>query len=235
MNQTKVNELLEVLSDSLNDSLHDFTLEIERCSKSLTVTAVSNKNSNIKFLVLSALDREGITVNFNVRGFSKESVSKIHQVISDILTGPFRCITDEDKLFLKEALHASRKSVAKRAKVGAVLVPGYAGYRIIRSYNSMHPNYPQECEYTKGGKLISYKEVFHAELRVIGEAAKLGIPTRNATLYVTTSPCINCSLAIVAAGIKEVMYIDEYRDNSGLILLQKCGVETYQVAVEQLK
>lgn len=235
MNQTKVNELLEVLSNSLNDSLHLFTLEVERCSKSLTVTAVSDINSNIKFLVLSALDMGGITVNFNVRGFSKEAVSKIHQIISDILTGKFRDITDEDKLFLNEAIHASRRSKAKRAKVGAVLLPGYAGYKIIRSYNSMHPNYPQECEYTKDGKLISHKEVFHAELRVIGEAAKLGVPTKDATLYVTTSPCINCALAIVAAGIKEVLYIDEYRDTSGLSLLQKCGVETYQVSVEQLK
>jgi dCMP deaminase len=66
--------------------------------------------------------------------------------------------------------------------------------------------------------------VIHAEMNAILFCAKYGIPTNNTILYVTTSPCIQCAKAIVQAGIKKVIYLEKYRDITGLKFLINCGV-----------
>lgn len=142
-------------------------------------------------------------------------------------------VNSDDIHLLKLAFEAASKSVARRLKVGATLL--LKDRTIIRSFNSMHPNYSPECDYEHKGKLISYKEVFHAELHAIGQAAKIGKSTMNARLYVTDSPCINCALAIVASGIKTVIYCRDYRDTSGIDLLKKCGVEVIQVPIDAIE
>lgn len=142
-------------------------------------------------------------------------------------------INSDDIYFLKLAFEASEKSVARRLKVGATLV--LRDETIIRAFNSMHPNYSPECDYEHKGKLISYKEVFHAELHTIGQAAKMGKSTMGARLYATDSPCINCALAIVASGIKTVIYCRDYRDTSGIDLLKKCGIEVIQVPIDAIE
>lgn len=142
-------------------------------------------------------------------------------------------VDSDDIHLLKLAFEAASKSVARRLKVGATLL--LKDGTIIRSFNSMHPNYSPECDYEHKGKLISYKEVFHAELHAIGQAAKIGKSTMNARLYVTDSPCINCALAIVASGIKTVVYCRDYRDTSGIDLLKKCGIEVIQVPIDAIE
>lgn len=142
-------------------------------------------------------------------------------------------VDSEDIHLLKLAFEAASKSVARRLKVGATLL--LKDGTIIRSFNSMHPNYSPECDYEHKGKLISYKEVFHAELHAIGQAAKIGKSTMNARLYVTDSSCINCALAIVASGIKTVIYCRDYRDTSGIDLLKKCGVQVIQVPIDAIE
>lgn len=236
MNSPKIKLLLDLLQENLVNVLRDFKFEVSLTKDNLTITAISNVNQGVKIPVLEVKNTdEGFYITRKICEFNEVQKVKLHSYIKRLFEINNRYPTSEEILFLNEAKKTAQKSVAKRNKVGALLVSSYTGYPVVRGYNSMHPNYPSECEYEKNGKLISYKEVFHAELRVIGEAAKLGIPTKNATLYVTTSPCINCALAIVAAGIKEVIYIEEYRDTSGLELLNNCGVKTYQVFEEQLK
>ena len=87
------------------------------------------------------------------------------------------------------------------------------------------------CEDCNGfGKVknkdISKDTVVHAEANAILFAAKNGIPTKNCTLYITLSPCIECAKMIIQSGIKEVIYDAEYRINDGVKFLQKHGIST---------
>ena len=67
--------------------------------------------------------------------------------------------------------------------------------------------------------------VLHAEQNAIMFCAKNGISTEGCDLFVTTSPCSTCAKLIAQAGIKKVIYLDEYKDTDGLDLLREVGVE----------
>ena len=69
-------------------------------------------------------------------------------------------------------------------------------------------------------KLITNPNVIHAEMNALMFAAKQGISTNDATMYVTHCPCINCAKHIIQAGIKRVVYSEEYRSTEGLELLE---------------
>jgi len=73
--------------------------------------------------------------------------------------------------------------------------------------------------------------VVHAEANAISYAAKEGISTNNCTLYVTLSPCMNCANLIIQAGIKEVVYLEEYRDKSGVNYLKKHNIITRNIKI----
>ena len=136
--------------------------------------------------------------------------------------------------FLKMALLVSEHSTCIRKKVGAVLVKDN---RVISmGYNGVLPN-EEHCEdkfkdyednhdfYTLHNKFSRSNEV-HAEQNCIAYAAKHGIGTNGATLYVTTSPCNDCAKLIVASGIKKVVYLEFYdREPEGVDLLSKKGIE----------
>lgn len=77
-------------------------------------------------------------------------------------------------------------------------------------------------------KLVSKNTVVHAEANAILWAAKNGIPTNGCTLYVTLSPCIECSKMIVQSGIKEVIFAEDYRITHGVEYLQEHGIEVRQ-------
>ena len=66
----------------------------------------------------------------------------------------------------------------------------------------------------------------HAEANAIAFAARAGISIEGATMYCSMSPCINCAKLIINSGIKELVYLEEYRDNSGIRLLQKANIKT---------
>lgn len=69
----------------------------------------------------------------------------------------------------------------------------------------------------------------HAEQNAIAFAARYGINTDGASLYSTSSPCYSCAKLIINSGIKEVVYLDEYRDLTGIILLRKSDIITHQM------
>ena len=71
--------------------------------------------------------------------------------------------------------------------------------------------------------------MLHAEANAISKVAKSSNSSEGATLYVTASPCIECSKLIIQAGIRRVVYKDEYRLNDGIELLQKAGIEVEKV------
>jgi len=66
--------------------------------------------------------------------------------------------------------------------------------------------------------------VIHAELNAILNAAELGHSTKDATIYVTTLPCSNCAIAIAQAGIKRVVYKDEYKNDNSLEIFENLNI-----------
>ena len=113
----------------------------------------------------------------------------------------------------------AKNSYCKRRQVGALLVKD----RMIISdgYNGTPSGFENQCEDENG---VTKPYVLHAEANAITKVAKSGNSSEGATLYVTASPCIECSKLIIQAGIKRVVYRDEYRLTDGIDLLRKAGV-----------
>ena len=124
-----------------------------------------------------------------------------------------------DKAYMKMAETWGELSHCKRKKVGALIVKD----RMIISdgYNGTPSGFENECEdenyYTKW-------YVLHAEANAILKVAASAQSCEGATLYITLSPCRECSKLIHQAGIKRVVYSVEYKDRSGLDFLEKAGV-----------
>ena len=116
------------------------------------------------------------------------------------------------------------KSYCKRRQVGALIVKD----RMIISdgYNGTPSGFENVCEDENG---VTKPYVLHAEANAITKVAKSGNSSDGATLYVTASPCIECSKLIIQAGIKRVVYKDEYRLTDGVDLLRKAGIEVEKV------
>jgi dCMP deaminase len=119
-------------------------------------------------------------------------------------------------------LVASR-SHCRRRKVGAVLVSEDASNILAYGFNGSPRGMDNCCEDLEG---ITKSTTIHAELNAISKAAKLGHSTDRAIMFVTLSPCINCALLIIQAGIKTVYFNEYYKDTLGLKLLQDSGIKT---------
>lgn len=115
-------------------------------------------------------------------------------------------------------------SYCKRRKVGALIVKD----RMIISdgYNGTPSGFENICEDENG---VTKPYVLHAEANAITKVAQSGNSSKGSTLYVTASPCIECSKLIIQAGIKRVVYRDEYRLADGVDLLRKAGIEVEKV------
>lgn len=125
-----------------------------------------------------------------------------------------------DKSYLEIAKVWSKLSYCKRAQVGSIIVKnnmiisdGYNGTVSKVNFNS--------CEDNDGN---TEWFVLHAEANAILKCAKHGQSCDGATLYQTLSPCKECSKLILQAGIKRVVYLEEYRDLSGVNLLKDAGI-----------
>lgn len=125
-----------------------------------------------------------------------------------------------DASYLEMASVWARNSYCKRRQVGAIIVKD----RMIISdgYNGTPSGFENICEDENG---VTKPYVLHAEANAITKVAKSGNSSEGATLYVTASPCMECSKLIIQAGIKRVVYRDEYRILDGVELLRRAGVE----------
>ena len=128
-----------------------------------------------------------------------------------------------DHSYLEMAAIWAQNSYCKRRKVGALLVKD----RMIISdgYNGTPSGFENICE--EDGVTKPY--VLHAEANAITKVAKSGNSSEGATLYVTASPCLECSKLIIQSGIKRVVYRDEYRLTDGIDLLRRAGIEVEKV------
>lgn len=129
-----------------------------------------------------------------------------------------------DQRYLKMADIWAQNSYCKRRKVGALLVKDKM--IISDGYNGTPSGFENECE-DEDNKTKSY--VLHAEANAITKVAKSGNSSLGATLYVTSSPCIECSKLIIQAGIKRVVFTENYRLEDGINLLKRANIEVEQV------
>lgn len=121
------------------------------------------------------------------------------------------------------AIEVSKASYCERAKVGAILVKD--DNIISFGYNGTPAGFENVCECEDTTK----KEVLHAESNAITKCSKSCYSSLDSTLYITLSPCYDCSKLIIQAGIKEVVYLEEYRNKEGIELLKKANINVYQI------
>ncbi len=129
-----------------------------------------------------------------------------------------------DKAYLRIAREWGKLSHCRRRQVGALIVKG----RMIISdgYNGTPTGFENFCEDEEG---YTKWYVLHAEANAILKVAASTQSCQGATLYITMSPCKDCSKLIHQAGIIRVVYQVDYKDNSGLKFLKKAGVEICHV------
>lgn len=125
-----------------------------------------------------------------------------------------------DKRYMRMALIWAGNSYCKRRKVGALIVKDKM--IISDGYNGTPSGFENVCEDDSN---VTKPYVLHAEANAITKIARSGNNSDGATLYVTTSPCIECSKLIIQAGIRRVVYGEKYRIEDGLTLLRRAGIE----------
>lgn len=124
-----------------------------------------------------------------------------------------------DKCYMQVAKAHAELSKATRKKVGACLVTP-SGV-IIPGYNGKPSGWDNTCEDNN----VTSPYVIHSELNCILKAAKEGISIKGSIIYITLSPCQQCCAMIAQAGISEVIYLEEYRDKTGIYELMKNAVK----------
>lgn len=125
-----------------------------------------------------------------------------------------------DVRYLKMAQIWADNSYCKRRKVGALLVKD--NMIISDGYNGTPSGFENVCE---DDNKLTKNYVLHAEANAITKVAKSNNSSSGSTLYVTTSPCMECSKLIIQAGIKRVVFVEKYRITDGLDLLDRAGIE----------
>jgi len=125
------------------------------------------------------------------------------------------------------ALEWAKLSHCKRRKVGALIVKD--GMIISDGFNGTPTGFENFCEDDEG---YTKWYVLHAEANAILKVAKSTNSCKNAVLYLTMSPCKECAKLIHQAGIKRLVFINKYKDISGLNFLKKAGVEINQINVK---
>jgi len=132
-----------------------------------------------------------------------------------------------DQRYLKMADIWAQNSYCKRRKVGALLVKDKM--IISDGYNGTPSGFENVCE---DGNNKTKPYVLHAEANAITKVAKSNNSSDGATLYVTSSPCLECSKLIIQAGIKRVVFTENYRLEDGINLLKRAGINVEQVEIE---
>ncbi|GEN73112.1 MULTISPECIES: deoxycytidylate deaminase [Chryseobacterium] len=135
-----------------------------------------------------------------------------------------------DKAYLKMAQEWAKLSYCKRKQVGALIVKD----RMIISdgYNGTPSGFENCCE---DGEGKTHWYVLHAEANAILKLAASTQSAKGATLYLTLSPCKECSKLILQAGITRLVYINEYSDDDGIAFLRNHNIEIEQISDCELK
>ena len=133
-----------------------------------------------------------------------------------------------DRRYMRMARIWAENSYCKRRQVGALLVKDQM--IISDGFNGTPSGFENNCEDENN---MSKPYVLHAEANAISKIAKSGNSSNGATLYVTTSPCIECAKLIIQAGIKRVVYAEPYRVDDGIQLLKRANIELLQLSIDE--
>ena len=129
-----------------------------------------------------------------------------------------------DRRYLRMARIWAENSYCERRKVGALLVKDQM--IISDGYNGTPAGFENVCEDADGH---TKPYVLHAEANAITKVARSGNSSEGSTLYVTASPCVECSKLIIQSGINRVVFNDLYRITDGIDLLRRAGVECIHI------
>ena len=129
-----------------------------------------------------------------------------------------------DRAYLRMATEWARLSHCNRKQVGALIVKD--GMIISDGYNGTPSGFPNACEDEEGD---TNWYVLHAEANAILKVSKSTNNSKDATLYLTLSPCRECSKLILQAGIRRVVYCRAYKDTSGVDFLREANIEVVQI------
>ena len=132
-----------------------------------------------------------------------------------------------DLRYLRMAAIWAENSYCQRRKVGALVVK--EKMIISDGYNGTPSGFENVCEDAHG---VTHPYVLHAEANAITKLARSGNNSDQATLYVTASPCIECAKLIIQAGIRRVVYAEQYRLTDGIALLRRAGVEVEHLPLD---
>ena len=125
-----------------------------------------------------------------------------------------------DQRYLEMARIWAQNSYCTRRQVGALVVKN--NMIISDGYNGTPSGFENVCEDDNG---ITKPYVLHAEANAITKLARSSNNSEGATIYITASPCIECAKLIIQAGIKRVVYGEQYRLTDGIDLLKRAGIE----------
>lgn len=131
-----------------------------------------------------------------------------------------------DSRYLRMAQIWAENSYCKRRQVGAIIVKDKM--IISDGYNGTPVGFENVCE-DEADHTKPY--VLHAEANAITKVAQSNNSSKDATLYVTSSPCIECAKLIIQAGIKRVVFGEIYRLTDGIDLLKRAGIECVQLDI----
>lgn len=133
-----------------------------------------------------------------------------------------------DKRYLEMARIWAQNSYCKRRQVGALIVKGKM--IISDGYNGTPAGFENVCEDENN---ITKPYVLHAEANAITKVAKSNNSSEDSTLYVTSSPCMECSKLIIQSGIKRVVFCNQYHKTDGLELLRRARIELVYIDPEK--
>lgn len=131
-----------------------------------------------------------------------------------------------DERYLRMAQIWSENSYCVRRKVGALIVRD--NMIISDGYNGTPSGFPNICEEND----ITFPYVLHAEANAITKVARSNNSSEGGTLYVTASPCMECSKLIIQSGIRRVVFSDLYRIQDGIELLRRAGIEVVHMPLD---
>ena len=135
-----------------------------------------------------------------------------------------------DRRYIRMASIWAENSYCQRRQVGALIVKDKM--IISDGYNGTPSGFENVCEDENN---VTKPYVLHAEANAITKIARSNNSSNGATMYVTASPCIECSYVILQAGIKRVVYSEKYRLEDGIELLKRAGIEVVFISMDNEK
>jgi len=193
----------------------------EKISKASNLISLKSRRSGASWMVTSAALSSTFEELFKSERIRDSRDKKINNLLK---------MNDKqlryDITYLKMAKDWSELSHCDRKKVGALIVKN--GMIISDGYNGTPSGYDNCCE---NENWETHWYTIHAESNAILKCARWGHSCDGATLYLTHSPCKDCSKSVLQSGIRRVVYIEDYKDLEGVNFLTNSGIQVEKISI----